>query len=82
MTNYLLLALLLADLVSAAPTPSVSLLILSKTDRTVAIVDQTNLKVVAREPVGPDPHLVVSGEPDLLADECQTVRPAQRAKDR
>jgi YVTN family beta-propeller protein len=37
-----------------------SLLVLSKTDMTLAIVDPTTLKVIARMPSGPDPHEVVA----------------------
>lgn len=41
------------------PTPNRSLLILSKVDRTLAIVDPSSLAVLARVPVGEDPHEVV-----------------------
>lgn len=41
------------------PTPDRALLVLSKTDRTLAIVDPVTLAVVARVPVGPDPHEVI-----------------------
>jgi hypothetical protein len=37
-----------------------SLLVLSKGDLTLAIVDPTTLKVVAKMPSGPDPHEVVA----------------------
>jgi YVTN family beta-propeller protein len=36
------------------------LLALSKSDHTLAIVDPTNYKVLARVPVGPDPHEVIA----------------------
>lgn len=49
----------LATAVWAEPTPTRSLLILSKVDRTLAIIDPIDLKVVARVPVGADPHEVV-----------------------
>ena len=50
-----------AQTVTAAPaTPSPALLILSKQDHTLAIVDPANLQVVARVPVGDDPHEVVA----------------------
>jgi YVTN family beta-propeller protein len=39
---------------------SVSLLVLSKQDRTLAIVDAATLKVVAKAPVGEDPHEVIA----------------------
>lgn len=56
----------LAALVSAASavasqsTPSRSLLALSKHNHTLAIVDPKTLQVVARAPVGPDPHEVIA----------------------
>lgn len=43
-----------------SPTPNPALLVLSKQDRTLAIVDPANLNVVARVPVGNDPHEVVA----------------------
>src|SRR6516225_5227474 len=45
---------------SAQPTPPQALLALSKTDHTLAIVDPVSLKVVARVPVGSDPHEVIA----------------------
>lgn len=39
---------------------SVSLLVLSKRDHTLAVVDATTLQVVAKAPVGNDPHEVVA----------------------
>ncbi|HZL57103.1 MAG TPA: YncE family protein [Bryobacteraceae bacterium] len=44
----------------AQATPPVSLLALSKADRTLAIVDPATLKVIARMPSGPDPHETVA----------------------
>jgi YVTN family beta-propeller protein len=44
----------------AQPTPKQSLLVLSKHDHTLAIVDPATLKVVGRAPVGPDPHEVIA----------------------
>jgi YVTN family beta-propeller protein len=44
----------------AQSTPQRSLLALSKHDHTLAIVDPATLKVVARLPVGPDPHEVIA----------------------
>jgi YVTN family beta-propeller protein len=44
----------------AQPTPNRSLLALSKRDHTLAIVDLSTLQVVARAPVGPDPHEVIA----------------------
>ena len=46
--------------VVAQSTPSRSLLALSKRDHTLAIVDPKTLQVVARAPVGPDPHEVIA----------------------
>jgi len=42
------------------PTPAQSLLVLSKHDHMLSIVDPTTLKVVGRAPVGQDPHEVVA----------------------
>jgi YVTN family beta-propeller protein len=44
----------------AQPTPVQSLLALSKTDHTLAIVDPVSLKVIAKMPVGSDPHEVIA----------------------
>lgn len=41
-------------------TPKTALLVLSKQDHTLAIVDPAALRVVARAPVGDDPHEVVA----------------------
>jgi YVTN family beta-propeller protein len=56
-----LTALLFAAIgVVAQLTPSRSLLALSKRNHTLAIVDPNTLKVIARAPVGPDPHEVIA----------------------
>jgi len=44
----------------AQSTPSPALLVLSKTDRSLAIIDPASLKTVAHIPVGNDPHEVVA----------------------
>lgn len=44
----------------AQSTPQRSLLALSKTDHTLAIIDPATLKVIARIPVGTDPHEVIA----------------------
>ncbi len=44
----------------AQTTPQRTLLALSKTDHTLAIVDPASLKVIARLPVGSDPHEVIA----------------------
>src|ERR1035438_378037 len=58
----LLPAILLASgvLRAGGGTPSKALLVLSKTDHTLAIVDPTSLTVLALIPSGPDPHEVVA----------------------
>ena len=63
----LLLTLLSATVLHAEATPSKALLVLSKTERTLAIVDPSNLKVIARVPVGPDPHEVIASSDGKLA---------------
>ncbi len=52
--------LFVALVVAAQPTPRRSLLALSKHDHTLAVVDPATLKVIARAPVGPDPHEVIA----------------------
>jgi YVTN family beta-propeller protein len=47
--------------------PSAVLLVLSKSDRTVSIVDPATLKVLARMPSGPDPHEIVADADGKLA---------------
>jgi len=49
-----------ANLVVAQATPQQSLLVLSKRDHALAIVDPATLKVVARAHVGADPHEVIA----------------------
>lgn len=58
----MVLVLLLGSVwpVAAQRTPRRALLALSKHDHTLAIVDPATLKIIAREPVGPDPHEVVA----------------------
>lgn len=56
-----LIALLSLSVGTAAQsTPPRSLLALSKNNHTLAIVDPGTLKVIARLPVGPDPHEVIA----------------------
>jgi YVTN family beta-propeller protein len=50
----------LARQMMAQATPQQSLLVLSKHDHALVIVDPATLKVVARAPVGPDPHEVIA----------------------
>jgi YVTN family beta-propeller protein len=49
-----------ACILHAQTTPATSLLVLAKRDSSLAIVDPTSLKVVAKVPAGPDPHEVVA----------------------
>jgi YVTN family beta-propeller protein len=46
-----------------AQTPSPALLVLEKSDSSLAIVDPATLKIVARVPAGPDPH-EIEASPD------------------
>jgi len=48
-------------------TPSPALLVLSKQDHTIAIVDPRDLRVVARAPVGDDPHEVIASTDGRMA---------------
>ena len=43
-------------------TPATSLLVLAKSDRMLAIVDPATLSVVARVPVGPEPHEIIASD--------------------
>jgi YVTN family beta-propeller protein len=50
----------LSSVLYSQTTPSSSLLVLSKHDHTLSIVDPSTLQVVARMPVGEDPHEVIA----------------------
>jgi len=56
----LLAAMLATGAVYAADTPANRLLVLAKRDGMLLIVDPSNLKVIARIPVGNDPHEVIA----------------------
>jgi len=56
----LLASLCLSGLIHAQTQPSATLLALSKQDHTLAIVDPVSLKVIAKVPVGDDPHEVIA----------------------
>ena len=58
--------LILAASVSAQATKE-SLLVLSKKDHTLAVVDPATLKVVAKMPVGDDPHEVIAAADGKMA---------------
>jgi YVTN family beta-propeller protein len=51
----------------AETTPPKALLVLSKADHTLAIVDPSSLRVIARMPSGPDPHEVAASTDGKLA---------------
>jgi YVTN family beta-propeller protein len=58
--TLLLATIALSSAVLAQSIPRESLLILSKQDHTLAIVDPASLKVLAKVPVGNDPHEVIA----------------------
>src|SRR5271165_5625128 len=53
-------SLSLCGLLFAQSGPSASPLVLSKQDHTLAIVDPSSLRVIAKAPVGNDPHEVIA----------------------
>jgi YVTN family beta-propeller protein len=61
------LAFLTAGIVWSQSTPRAALLALSKGDHTLAIVDPASLKVVAKVPVGEDPHEVIASSDGKFA---------------
>jgi DNA-binding beta-propeller fold protein YncE len=67
--NFAIVATLMAagGLVSAESTPSTSLLVLSKGNLTLSIVDPSNLHVIAHMPSGPDPHEVIASSDGRFA---------------
>lgn len=58
---------MLAGYACAQGTPNPALLVLSKQDHTLAIVDTANRDVVARIPVGDDPHEVIASSDGTTA---------------
>jgi len=60
-------ALLGVGLLHAEATPAQSLLVLAKTDNTLAIVDPKTRHVLARVPSGPDPHEVIASSDGRFA---------------
>jgi YVTN family beta-propeller protein len=50
-----------------AQSASATLLVLAKSDNTVAIVDPATLQVLARIPSGPDPHEIIASDDGRLA---------------
>jgi len=53
--------------VALAQNPSATLLVLAKSDNTVAIVDPATLQVMARIASGPDPHEIIASDDGKLA---------------
>jgi YVTN family beta-propeller protein len=63
---WLLMAVFITS-AAFAQAPSSTLLVLAKSDNTVAIVDPATLQVLARIPAGPDPHEIIASEDGKLA---------------
>ncbi|MGA8271672.1 MAG: YncE family protein [Candidatus Sulfotelmatobacter sp.] len=59
-TFFLLGCMFSSGVVRAEDTPAAALLVLAKRDNTLAIVDPSSLKVIAKIPVGNDPHEVIA----------------------
>lgn len=57
---FLILSICFTASVMAQSTPAKSLLALSKADHVLAIIDPVSLKILAKVPVGPDPHEVIA----------------------
>src|ERR1700730_16685115 len=51
---------LASQLLWSAETPKETLLVLSKGNHTLAVVDAQTLKILGKAPVGPDPHEVIA----------------------
>lgn len=56
----ILIAILIAPALRAETGPAATLLVLSKQDRTLALVDPATLRVLGRVPAGNDPHEVIA----------------------
>ncbi|MFZ0418856.1 MAG: YncE family protein [Candidatus Sulfotelmatobacter sp.] len=63
----LLVGMFAASFAFAEDTPAVALLVLAKSDNMLSIVDPASLKVIARMPVGNDPHEVIASSDGKLA---------------
>src|SRR5258705_3151385 len=59
-SSWLICVLIFATSLFGQSAPRESLLVLSKHDHTLAVVDPATLKVVAKMPVGDDPHEVIA----------------------
>src|SRR5690348_8168395 len=66
-TTFAILAVAALIPALSAQTPNQTLLALSKHDHTVAIVDPSTLKVIAKAPVGNDPHEVIASTDGKMA---------------
>jgi YVTN family beta-propeller protein len=65
--TLILTSLFLSGFLRAETTPAKALLVLSKGDHTLSIVDPVSLKVVAAMPSGPDPHEVIASDDGKMA---------------
>src|SRR5580693_5957096 len=59
--------LMLMASLAGAQTPSPALLVLEKSDNTLAIVDPASFEILARVPAGQDPHEIVASPDGKLA---------------
>ena len=67
-SGWLVAAILMLIATAAfAQAPAATLLVLAKSDNTVAIVDPTTLQVLARVAAGPDPHEIIASDDGTLA---------------
>ncbi len=66
-TTFVLLLVSACVCLNGAETPSTTLLVLSKGDHALMIVDPINLKVVGQVPSGPDPHEVIASADGKVA---------------
>jgi YVTN family beta-propeller protein len=65
--RFLVASAVAAGVLYAESTPSEALLVLSKSDHTLAIVDPSSLRAVARMRVGEDPHEVIASSDGKFA---------------
>jgi YVTN family beta-propeller protein len=69
-TIFLVTFIFSVTVCNAQSTPKRSLLALSKTNHTLAIVDPVTLNIIARIPVGEDPHEVIASTDGKTAYVC------------
>ena len=65
--SVLVVCLCFAGSLYGQSTPSTSLLVLSKQDHTLSIVDTASLRVISKVPVGNDPHEVIASTDGTMA---------------